>query len=57
MLDAVTCEDDIKKMGSGIHILKGDLSGFWAVTVSGNYRIIFRFEAGDVFDIDYLDYH
>ena len=57
VLDAITCEDDIKNIGSGIHLLKGDLAGFWSVTVSGNYRIIFRFEAGDVFDIDYLDYH
>jgi proteic killer suppression protein len=57
VLDAITSEDDIKKMGSGIHRLKRDLSGFWAVTISGNYRIIFRFESGDVFEIDYLDYH
>ena len=56
-LDAVSSEDDIKALGSGIHTLSGNLKGYWAIKVSANYRIIFRFEAGDVFDVDYLDYH
>ncbi len=56
-LDAVTSETDILQMGSGIHPLSGDLSGFWAIHISGNYSIIFRFEDGDVYDVDYLDYH
>ena len=56
-LDAVTSVDDIKQMGSGIHKLTGDLSEFWSVKVSPNFRIIFRFENGDIFDIDYVDYH
>jgi toxin HigB-1 len=57
MLDAVTSEDDIKQLGHGIHLLKGSYAGFWAMSVSGNYRIVFRFSEGDVHDIDYLDYH
>ncbi len=40
-----------------LHPLKGDLKGFWSVTVSGNWRIIFRFENGNAFDIDLIDYH
>jgi proteic killer suppression protein len=56
-LDAVSSEDDIKALGSGIHKLSGNMKDFWSIKVSANYRIIFRFEAGDVFDIDYLDYH
>ncbi len=40
-----------------LHRLKGDLKGFWSVTVSGNWRIIFRIEGGDVFDVDLIDYH
>ena len=44
-------------MESGIHKLTGDLAEFWAATVTPNYRIIFRFEAGDVYDVDYTDYH
>ncbi len=57
ILDAVSSEVDIKGMGLGIHELKGKFSGFWAVSVTGNYRIIFRFHGGDIYDVDYLDYH
>jgi proteic killer suppression protein len=56
-LDAVSSEDDIRALGSGIHKLTGSLKDFWSIKVSANYRIIFRFEDGDVFDVDYLDYH
>ena len=40
-----------------IHPLKGDLKGFWSLSIKENWRIIFRFEGQDAFDIDYLDYH
>jgi proteic killer suppression protein len=40
-----------------LHALKGELKGFWAVTVRANWRIIFRFEGGEVFDVDFVDYH
>jgi len=43
--------------GLGLHPLKGSLKGFWAVMVSGNWRVIFRFENGNAIDVDYLDYH
>ncbi len=43
--------------GYRLHALKGDLEGFWAVTVSGNWRIIFRFESGRAMDVDLVDYH
>lgn len=43
--------------GWRLHQLKGDLKGFWSITVSGNWRVIFRFEKGDAFDIDLVDYH
>ncbi|WP_310590138.1 type II toxin-antitoxin system RelE/ParE family toxin [Dyadobacter soli] len=56
-LDALTCVDDILQLGSGVHKLTGDLSDFWSIKVSPNFRIIFRFENGDVHDVDYLDYH
>lgn len=39
------------------HPLKGDLKGFWSLDVSGNYRVIFRFENGNAYDLDYLDTH
>jgi len=43
--------------GFRLHPLKGDLAGFWSITVSGNWRIVFRFEGGNASDIDLLDYH
>ncbi|MEO6165084.1 MAG: type II toxin-antitoxin system RelE/ParE family toxin, partial [Candidatus Binatia bacterium] len=41
--------------GWRLHPLKGELKGFWSVTVSGNWRVIFRFEKGDAFDLDLVD--
>ena len=43
--------------GFGLHRLSGDLKGFWSVTVSRNWRLVFRFEEGNAFDVDFLDYH
>lgn len=43
--------------GFRLHPLKGDLKGFWSVWVSGNWRIIFRFENGNAYDVDLIDYH
>lgn len=40
-----------------LHPLKGDLAGFWSVTVNGNWRIIFRFGDGRASDVDLIDYH
>ncbi len=48
---------DMAAPGFGLHPLKGDLKGFWAVTVRANWRVIFRFESGDACDVDYVDYH
>ena len=56
-LDAVATEDDIKALGGGIHRLTGKYSGFWSIKVSPNYRIVFRYNKGDIFDVDYVDYH
>jgi proteic killer suppression protein len=43
--------------GFRLHPLKGDLAGNWSVTVSGNWRIVFRFEGGHACDVDLIDYH
>jgi toxin HigB-1 len=40
-----------------LHSLKGDMKGFFAVTVQANWRIIFRFKDGKVSDVDFIDYH
>jgi len=56
-LDDAEVIDDMRFPGHRLHRLKGDLKDFWSVTVSGNWRIIFRFEDGHVYDIDLVDYH
>lgn len=43
--------------GSDYHPLKGDLKDFYSVKVRANWKIIFRFEGEDVYDVDYIDYH
>ena len=43
--------------GWGLHRLRGDLAGFWSVRVTGNWRIVFRFEKGEATDVDLVDYH
>jgi len=56
-LDAAGSVNDMNVPGLGLHPLKGDLKGFWAVTVRANWRVIFRFADHDSFDVDYVDYH
>lgn len=43
--------------GFRLHPLKGDRRGQWAVSVSGSWRVVFRFEGGHAEDVDYTDYH
>lgn len=43
--------------GWRLHRLKGDRKGFWSVTITGNWRVIFRFDKGDAWDVDFIDYH
>lgn len=57
LLDSAADVQDMNFPGSGLHSLKGDLAGFWSVKINGNYRLIFRFENENAFDVDYVDYH
>ena len=56
-LNTVTHVSDMNFPGSGLHQLSGEKEGFWAVSINGNWRLIFRFENENAYDIDYLDYH
>lgn len=40
-----------------LHPLKGELKGHWAISVNGNWRMVFTFEGKDAVLVDYLDYH
>jgi proteic killer suppression protein len=57
VLDGSRGPDDMNIPGFRLHALSGDLKGYFAVWVSENWRVIFRFEGGHAIDIDYLDYH
>ena len=56
-LDEATKPSDLNLPGYRLHPLKGDMKGFWSISISANWRIIFRFEQGDVYDVDLADYH
>ena len=56
-LDAAMRPDDMNLPGYRFHRLKGDRSGTYAVTVTGNWRITFAFEGEDATGIDLEDYH
>ena len=57
VLDDATTTQALNLPGYRLHPLKGDLKGFWSVTVRANWRIIFRFEETDAFDVELIDYH
>ncbi len=56
-LDESEIPQAMDRPGYRLHPLKGDLKGFWSVTVRANWRIIFRFEGADAFDVELTDYH
>ncbi len=56
-LDAAGKPSDVELPGYRLHPLKGDRKGSWGISISGNWRITFRFEDGDVYDVDLVDYH
>ena len=56
-LDAARSLEGLNRPSFRLHPLKGRLKGFWAVVVRANWRIIFRFADGKVFDVDLVDYH
>ena len=56
-LDASSALADMDLPGFRLHALRGNLAGFHAVTVNGNWRVIFRLVEGHAYDVDYVDYH
>jgi toxin HigB-1 len=56
-LSGARAPQDMALPGLRFHPLKGDMKGSFAVNVSGNWRVIFRFDGQDAVDVDYLDYH
>jgi proteic killer suppression protein len=57
-LDAATTPEQAAPFpGLRLHLLKGEMQGRWSITVSGNWRVVFRFDQGDAHDVDFVDYH
>lgn len=56
-LDSASGPRDIDMPGYRLHRLKCDLNEYWSISISANWRITFRFEDGNVYDVDLVDYH
>jgi proteic killer suppression protein len=57
-LDAATTPEQAAPFpGLRLHPLKGNMHGMWSITVTGNWRVVFRFEGGDADEVDLVDYH
>lgn len=56
-LDVATGPETMNLPGMRLHQLKGEMKGYWSVSVSGNWRVTFRFKEADVVDVDLIDYH
>ena len=57
LLDVATSPRDLALPGFRLHQLQGPLAPAWSISISRNWRVTFLFEAGDVFDVDLVDYH
>jgi toxin HigB-1 len=57
LIDKAMCVEDMDAPGLHLHPRQGDRNGLWALTVQANWRVVFRFEAGDAYIVDSLDYH
>ena len=56
-LDAAVTIDGMSRPSFRLHPLKGNLKGYWSVTVRANWRVIFKFKGGKASDVDLIDYH
>jgi len=56
-LDAIVVPEDMNLPGYKFHELKGKRRGVYSVSVSGNWRITFRFDGDNVIEVDLEDYH
>jgi len=56
-LNAMTQVEDLNAPSFRLHNLKGDKKELWSITVQANWRITFKFEKGDVYVVNYTDYH
>jgi len=56
-MDTAACIEDMDLPNFRLHPSKGDRKGFWAINVSRNWRVVFKFQDGNAYIVDYEDYH
>lgn len=56
-LDSATNAEQLNVPGWRLHSLTGDRNGYWSLTVSGNWRVTFRFVGENAYVVNYEDYH
>ncbi len=57
MIDEAEAVAELNRPGFRLHPLKGRLAGHWSITITGNWRVTFRFVDGQALDVDFVDYH
>ena len=57
VLDRASSLNDLRRPGARLHKLRGDRQDFYAIDVSARLRIVFRFEGGNAYDVEVVDYH
>ena len=57
ILNAIRSLDEMNYPSFRLHALQGDRKGIWSITVTKNWRITFKFEDGNVYIVNYEDYH
>ena len=57
MLAAATSLHDLRGVGNQLEALTGNLAGLHSIRITGQWRLVFRWEAGDAYDVRIMDYH
>ncbi|TAK74241.1 MAG: peptidase [Gammaproteobacteria bacterium] len=56
-LESIHKPEDMNLPGFNFHALRNDMKDYYSVSVNKNWRVIFKFDGVDAFDVDYIDYH
>ena len=56
-LDVVTLPEQLRLPGFRLHRFEDDLAGYWSVAIRGDWRVIFRFDQGNITDVDLVEYN
>ena len=56
-IDSASKIENLRLSGYDLHELQGNRKGVWSIKTTGNWRITFRFENGNAYDVNHEDYH